>query len=824
MKVTRRDFMAFLVGGVAGIQITPIPWKLTDDIAIWTQNWPWVPVPPTGEFKEVDSVCNLCPGGCGIKVRKVDNRAVKIEGRTDYPVNPGGICPLGMGGLQLLYDETMRFSSPMKRVGPRGTGVFMDITWEEAIQTLANRISTLRKQGRPEELAAVDGNRVGTTVSVLIERLMRAVGSPNYVRTPSLENTYSMGNALMQGIEGPIAYDLENADYVLSFGCGLLEGWGTPGRVMNAWSLWNSGNPAKKRCKIVQVESRASNSASKADYWVAPRPGTDAALALGIAHVIVKDGLFDSSFVKDHCSGFEDWRSEDGKNRMGFKSMVLNRYSPGEVASLTGLDAEDVVSMARQFAKAKAPIAIYGKGKDALNGGLYEFMAVHSLNALMGRINRPGGVLVCDPLPLSPLPYAEADAVAREGLKKPRLDQAGTMRYPFSHSLINNFTSAILEGPKSPVDTLLVFSANPAFTLPDGGAFREALEIIPFIVSFSPFRDETSFMADLVLPDCTYLEKTNDIVWPVGLQYPFYGLSKPVVKPVYNTWNTGDVILRLGKGIDDSVRLAFLWESFEEVLAERTKGLFDAGGGLVRYSESSPPWKWEQKGSAKPTEEYKSFKDMWGKIRSSCFWFRPVQAEGSWEGVFKTPSGKFEFSSSQIRLAIQDYADKAGLGTALKEMGIAGGEEVASMPHYEPLKPEADPSKYPLFMLPYEMINLASGWIPSPPFLYKTIFDHQLLKERSFAAVNPETAAKYALKEGDEVIVQSPAGKVHVRVNLFEGAMPGIVYLPLGFGHTAYDEFLQGKGANPNDIIQRGRDPLSGDAVWWNTRVEIIKV
>lgn len=823
MKVTRRDFIAFLVGGVAGVHISPLPWKLTDDISIWTQNWPWVPVPPTGEFTEVDSVCTLCPGGCGIKVRKVDERAVKIEGRTDYPVNPGGICPMGMGGLQLLYDETLRFTGPMKRVGLRGEGRFMDITWEEAIHTLTSRISALRKQGRPESLAAVDGNQRGTTVSLLIERLMKAVGSPNYIRTPSIESTYTMGNILMQGSEGPIAYDLENADFVLSFGCGLLEGWGAPGRVMHAWGMWHSGHPAKRGTKIVQVESRSSNTASKADYWVAPRPGTDAALALGIAHVIIQEGLFDKAFLDNNCSGFNDWSSGDGKDHMGFKSMVLRKYSPNRVGKITGLKPEDIVSLGRNFAKAKAPLAIYGKGKDTLNGGLYEFMAVNSLNGLMGRFNRPGGVLVCDTLPLSPLPYMKPDEIAREGLRRPRLDQAGSMRYPFSHSLINNFTDAILEGPESPVDTLLVFSANPVYTLPDAGAFKKALEKIPFIVSFSPFRDETSFMADLILPDCTYLEKMDDMVWPVGLQYPFYGLSKPVVNPIYDTWNTGDVVLRLGRGIDEGVRSAFLWENFEDVLAERAKGLFDAGAGLVVYSGSHPAWEW-QEGSGAPKAGYKSFEEMWEKVRSGGFWYRPLQVKRSWEGVFKTPSGKFEFSSSQIELAIRDYARKTNLGKALKEMGIGVSQDEALMPHYEPIKPEVDTARYPLLMLPYEMINLASGWIPSPPFLYKTIFDHQLLKGKSFAAINPKTAAQYNLKEGDEVIVGSPVGKVQVRVNLFEGAMPGVVYLPLGFGHAAYDEFLRGKGANPNDIVQACKDPLSGHPVWWNTRVELIKV
>jgi len=816
MKLTRRNFIASVVGGVVGIQVTPLPWKFTDDVAIWTQNWSWVPVPKTGEFTEVSSVCNLCPGGCGISVRKVDDRAVKIEGRTDYPVNPGGICPVGMGGLQLLYDESLRFTGPMKRVGARGAGEFQSISWGEAFDMAAGRISALRQAGRPEAVAAVDGNTQGTTASALVERLMQAIGSPNYVRTPSITDTYRMGNVVMQGRNAPIAYDLENADFVLSFGCGLLEGWGAPGRVMNTWGEWHKDNPTQRKTRIVQVESRASNTASKADFWVTPKPGTEAALALGIAHVLIRSGKYDAGFVAEHTSGFDDWRSSDGMDHTGFKTYVLKRYSPGYVSRITGVKPDVIVKLAGEFAQAKAPIAIYGKGKNQLSGSLFEFMAIQSLNALKGQINRPGGVLLPDDLPLNPLPDFQKDSIAEKGLQKPRLDQAGTDKYPFTHSLINNFANAIKQSPKSPIDTLLVFSANPMFTLPDGGAFKTALDRIPFIVSFSPYRDETANMADLILPDCTYLEKMDDIVWPVGLQYPLYGLSKPVLEaPVYDTRNAGDTIIELSNAIGDPVGSAFPWETFEEAIQERAKGLFEAGGGLVTYQSSAPPWKRQPLGKG-PKPGYKSFDDMWDKLVSGGLWYRPVGPPRDWAGLFKTPSGRFEFYSQLIHQAIEK-------GSATEMRIVPKGDE-ACMAHYTAPENTAKDAQYPLTMVPYEMINLASGWIPSPPFLYKTIFETQLLKDTSFASVNPRTAAQYRLKQGDRVSVKSPGGEVQVCINLFEGAMPGIVYMPLGFGHTGYDEFLKGKGVNPNTIIQPGQDPVSGDPIWWNTPVKLVKV
>jgi anaerobic selenocysteine-containing dehydrogenase len=628
----------------------------------------------------------------------------------------------------------------------------------------------------------------------------------------------------MMGSEGPVGYDLENADFILSFGAGLIEGWGSPGRMIHAWGIWHDA-PLKGKIKIVQIEPRASNTASKADQWVAPRPGTEAILALGMAHVIIKEKLYDTQFVQNHTFGFEDWASADGQDHQGFKSLVLEKYSPAETARITGLEEQEIISLATAFARAMAPVAVCGKGKGNLNGSLLEQMAVQALNALTGNINKSGGVLVLDPLPLQPWPEAELDEVAQTGHQKARLDQAGTGKYPFSRSLINHFTEAILQGRDSPVDTLLVFSGNPAYTLPDGGSFNSALKKIPYIVSFTPYQDETAYMADLILPDHTYLEKMDDTVCPPGLQYPLYTLSQPVVDPLYNTRHSGDVIIQVAKALGGTVSSAFPWKDFEASLKARTQGLFDfQEGGLTSYNQSQPIWK-ETSGSEVDKKDNTSFDKMWRKIKSSGFWYRPPRHEGQ-RLPFQTPTGKFEFFSSEMELAVKRLAEEIGgsLGSVLKEMGIGAKGDEAFMPHYETPDDGVDTKTYPLRMMPYELINLSSGWAPSPPYLKKTLFDDQLKKDESFAEINSETAVEYGLTQGDRIIVESPKGELRVRVNLFEGAMPGIVFLPLGFGHTAYDAYQRDQGVNPNQIIDSGKDPLSGHAVWWETRVRIKKV
>ena len=146
------------------------------------------------------------------------------------------------------------------------------------------------------------------------------------------------------------------------------------------------------------------------------------------------------------------------------------------------------------------------------------------------------------------------------------------------------------------------------------------------------------------------------------------------------------------------------------------------------------------------------------------------------------------------------------------------------MPHYEELKSRADEKEYPLLLLPIELINLASGWIGNPPFLNKTLSDHQLRKDDLFVEVNPKTASQYRLKEGSKAIIRSPKGELRVRIHLFHGAMPDVIFIPFGLGHTDYDKYLKGKGVNPNEIIDQVEDPLSGQPVWWNTRVKLIRI
>jgi menaquinone reductase, molybdopterin-binding-like subunit len=272
----RRGFLKFAVGAVVGVSFTPIPWKLMDDVAIWTQNWPWVPEPEKGatSYRNIPGGLSNC--GCGLRVRLIETkRAVTVSGNPDNPASQGGICPLCASSLQYFYNKDVRIPSPMKREGT----TWKSISWDEALKIVADKLKAERDKGNAQAVALITGD-ADTATNALLGRFMAAYGSPNVLHIPSVDDTSSMIARLMYGLDGTMGYDLEESDFVVSFGSRLIEGWGTPVASMIAFEKWR-GQSAASKTTLVQVEPNLSLTASKADMWLAIAPGTETALAPG---------------------------------------------------------------------------------------------------------------------------------------------------------------------------------------------------------------------------------------------------------------------------------------------------------------------------------------------------------------------------------------------------------------------------------------------------------------------------------------------------------------------------------------------------------------
>jgi len=745
----------------------------------------------------VNTVCQLCPGGCGIRVRLINGkRAVRLDGNPNNPLNQGGICPLGATGLQYHYGIS-RIESPLKQKGTRGEVKTLEpITWDEAVALLAAKLKSLRAQ--PQGLVCLSGKQNGT-VSEFFSRFLEAYGSPNYLTMPAAAQAESLGVFLSQGVRTPLSYDFENARMILSFGADLIEGWGAPCRMMSAFRLWRSKSGSQKT-RLVQIETRGSLTASQADEWLAVAPGTEAALALGLAHVIVREKIYDRAFVDNYTHGFDDWTDSQGRRHQGFKSMLLEEYTPARVAEITGVQQEKIVELARNFALTKPALAVSGRGQGKMDGSLYEFLAVLSLNALVGSVHRPGGVSWAVTPPLAPWPKVVQDSTSRNGLRSERLDGSGGPDLPLGGHLLYNFLENVPKGKPYPTKMLWVYEANPAHDLADVNLFVKALEKIDTVVSFSSFMDETTVMADLILPAPTFLERFEDVSGDRGLQYAYFGLSRPVLQPRFECRHPGDVLIKLAKMLGGSVAASFPWDNYEEALQARIQGLAAAPSGRVADEPGLQPWSHLGERLA---PNYGSADELWEMLQEHGCWYDTSQSMPSLSSAFKTPSGKFEF-----------YCQ------ALKEAGVTGSDSTY-LPHYQPADLPGGKEEYPYLLMPYEVMIIENGPLANQPFMTKMLFDFELKGRDSFVEINPKTAKEVGLREGDRVELTTAIGSVKVRLHLTESARPGVIFIPLGLGHSAFDRYIRGKGANANEVLAVLQEPLTGLASWWGTPVKI---
>ncbi|MBA2881964.1 anaerobic selenocysteine-containing dehydrogenase [Desulfosalsimonas propionicica] len=757
MKIDRRCFLSLVIGGAVGTTLTPVPWKLTDDIAIWSQNWPWTPVPEDGPSKFVKSVCTQCPGGCGITVRTIGDRAIKIEGQPDHPVNNGSLCPRAISATQHLYGPS-RIQGPMKRAGERGQGKWEKISWDEAIKTVTEKLAELRTRGKPHTVACISDTD-GNGSSYLMDRFLQAYGSPNFIRTPSSADAQELALYLSCGRQGTIGYDFRKADFILSFGCALMDGCDTAGQVMSAFGEQD------KKTRLVQIEARLSDTAAKAAQWVPAKPGSETALALGLGHVIVRDGLYNKAFIDNHGFAFEDWQDDAGNTHPGYRSLVQD-HSPDKVAKATGLSEKVIESLARSFARAHRPVAVSGLGSAAPDS-LDQALAVFALNALAGNFQKPGGVFLIDEPDYLSWTEMKIDKTASAGNQHPRVDGAGSEKFAHTRYLPNRLPEAINSAKgDSPVQALLVAGGNPLYTLADPRAAQKAFEKIPFIVSFSTFIDETAEQADLLLPHPHFLESYQDVPTPRGMAHTVVSLARPVVKPQYDTRHMADVVIQIAKNLGGFIENAFPWKNYEDFLR-------------------------------------KSLSDQWKTLEKKGFWSDSRSRDTSLDKIFRTSSQRFEF------FPMSKFAAMNGNGN--KKAGV------------EKIELPGNIDKLPLVLVPYTSMRISDGAVANTPFMTKTLDANVVLENDVFVEINPKTASEYGLSQGDKATVKTQAGRAEVRVNLFEGIMPGLVAMPAGLGRTGFSDYIAGKGANVYSLIAPAADPASGLNAAWGARAAIAK-
>ncbi len=535
--VTRRDFLKLGVfaGGaavLAGCQ-TPRQWVTLE---------PYVKPPEeqlSGQATWYASTCRMCPAGCGIVVRIMNGRAKKIEGNVEHPLNQGKTCARGQAGLQLLYNPD-RLQGPVHQA-QRGTRQFQGIEWNAGINTLYTKI-----QSAGNKVAIWGGSSTSGHVIDLFDRFTQALGAPApvffdlYTAYHGYQTLGSASQAIF-GTDSLPTYDLSHADIVFSFGADFASTWLSAVRYGTEYGNFRS-QPLGKRGYLVQFEPKMSITGAKADRWLPIRPGTEGIVAQAIARIIADQSL-------------------GASERVQRARVLAGEVNIGDVANASDISIDQLTQLARIFAQAEHPLAIPGSALTGQNNGADGLMAVQALNFIAGNFDQPGGAAL------------SADTLPTHLVKRQMSTLADAQK------LIDRMQSG-------QVQVLLVHGANPVYELPPKLGFLEAMNQVPFVVSFAPLVDETAVWADLVLPDRTYLESWGYEIVSPNFGTPAVSSQQPIVTPVYDARSTADILLTIARGLPAAAQ-ALPWNDEVAFLKEMVTQL---GAGAAGGSGTDVLW------------------------------------------------------------------------------------------------------------------------------------------------------------------------------------------------------------------------------------------
>ena len=484
------------------------------------------------------------------------------------------------------------------------------------------------------------------------------------------------------------------------------------------------------------IGSRFSMTAANSDKWIFVTPGHEGDVAMSIAYVL----------VTEHSDQIDNdaMRAFIGTNGLA----SLEQFRPGTVSATSGVAEGQIREVAKQLVEHEHSLVMGGGAAAATSNGLYNMVAIYFLNHLLGNVGKTGGVLPNPGFPLEHLPATATGASFAEW-------QA--------------VTDKMRDGK---VKLAMIHGANPVYGLPAATNFGEALNSVEKIVSFSSFMDETTAMADLILPDHTYLESWGDDIPEPGPGYQTITFQQPVVRPFLNTKPFGDALLDLSRRIDGNLGDSLPWSSMKDVLQDTAQKLYGLQRGSVQAS---------------------SF---------DAFWNTALQRGGWWD-----------INASAVT--------PENMPNALPRESVA--------PVFE--GPAGDDSYY---LVPFASNSLTDGRGANLPWLQGATDPLTTIAWRTWIEINSRKAAELDIKEGDELELQSPSGTIRGLAYPHPGVSPDVLCVPMGQGHTEYGNYEIGPDLYRNSVgTDRGGSVFSalaakqvdnaGGLAWASTRVTITK-
>ena len=548
--------------------------------------------------RDVYSLCFMCSVRCPIKILVKDGQVKWIEGNPHVAGMEGSLCPRGAAGINMLYDHE-RLQSPMIREGERGAGKWRKASWDEALDYVAEKLKDIIDTHGGHSVVLGERTQLATHVS---KTFANAIKSPNHFTHDAIckGSVNTACRSLFGYTDAQMSMDYGNTKHIIMYGRNFFEAIEV--KPVNALM-----SALEKGAKLTYIDPRVTVTATKAHrYWMI-RPGTDLALNYALIHVILKERLYNAEYVERWVLGLAELQD------------FVRPYTPQWAEEETGIAADEIIALAREVSQVK-PAVIFHFGYRGANheNEIYLRRSIMILNSLMGSVEAKGGFFFKKgPGEAGGKPARKLTDQKLPKIDTPRFDKVGTPEFPLpdpAHGVAQMLPHAILNEDPYPIKAFIAYRFDPLMSIPDRHMVKKALDKLDMIVAIDINYSDIAWYSDVVLPESTYLERTDSIQQANGLK-PQMFLRKQAVPPRYDTRDGAMILKQIGERI--GIGKYFPFADMEE---------------LVR---------WQLEGTGFGIEDFDA-KGFVAYGKDQIFWDRH-------DGIkFKTPSGKIEFKSSLL--------------------------------------------------------------------------------------------------------------------------------------------------------------------------------
>ena len=711
-------------------------------------------IPEREEEKAIPTFCGMCgpSAGCGIYAIVKKGRFLRVEGMKESPLNRGKNCAKAHAAPQWVY-SAQRLRTPLKRVGKKGEGKFERITWDQALDIIADKLKEQKKKYGPESLAILSPAK--RSYSDYLYRFLMAHGSPNYGHSGicAVQNTFSFAYTLgISQVLGPMP-DYQNSDLILVWGKQPVYSGASKGGTRLLIEA------KERRARVIAIKPTMEPDVALADTWVPIRPGTDAALALAMLNIVINENLYDTAFVSQWCYGFDELKTH------------IQRYTPDWAEPITGLPADQIKDIAREYATTERAAIDAGNGLEHAPAASDAVRAIAILIAITGHLDRKGGNIV----PAGSTMPRPKTVHLRERYTQGWVDKLVAPEFPKpfqpflegTSSAYYRILDSVLTKKPYPVRTIIAPGTQPSVSTRGSKRVVEALKKLDFFVVIDVMQTAEMDYADIVVPVATPYETDH----PFEFTPNWIMARRKVIEPLGDYKSIYEFFIDLG------VKMGYgkdFWNgSMEACMNEQLEPLGMTIDELRTHTTGiTYPMK------PMVYEKYEAF-----------------------------------FSSKSRRLSGEPYLPQGKVAiynTTFEEHGFNPLPEWREPPESPTGTPELL-KKYPLTFSDFHTSKVYNAsWLRNVPFL-REVLPFPTLQ------IHPNTARERGIENDDWVTVESPHGSMKLKAEVIPGIRPDTVMALHGWWQGCDELGLSGYpvldgGANANNMYsvdpKKAFDPL----------------